>query len=446
MGLANSKHINRIVIDPTNNNIVLVAATGPLFGPGGDRGVYKTTDGGTTWKQVLKVDDDTGANDLVHGADRSEDLYASTYQRRRTACCMNGGGPGSGIWKSTDGGDTWTRLTNGLPTGPLGRIGARRLSAQREHRLRDRSKAEGRARAADAAAAARRRRRGAAAARRRTWRRRGGWRLAPTRAAPASIDRTTAARRGGSVSRRIRGRCTSARCASIRTTRIACSWRRRPADVDRRRPHVRQAAAISRARRQARHLDRSGQLGSRPDRQRRRRRIVVRQSEDVDVPAEPAGRALLPRRLRHGDAVQRLRRHAGQLQLVRPSASRHSRGITNDDWFQVQGGDGFVAITDPRDSRIVYTESQDGNMTREEQGHGRVEEHPPDARERRRRAEAGRRVPLPLGHADRASRRTIRACCIVGGNNVFRSTDRGDSWTAISPDLTTNAESRRRSS
>src|SRR5439155_5576266 len=113
MGLRDSKHIARIVIDPANDDIVLVAATGPLFGPGGDRGVYKTTDGGRTWKQVLKVDDETGANDLVMSVADPKTLYASTYQRRRTACCMNGGGPGSGVWKSTDGGDTWSRLTGG---------------------------------------------------------------------------------------------------------------------------------------------------------------------------------------------------------------------------------------------------------------------------------------------------------------------------------------------
>src|SRR5687767_11529178 len=122
MGLANSKHINRILIDPANDDIVWVAATGPLFGPGGDRGLYKTTNGGRTWTQVLKVDDDTGANDLAMSATDPRIMFASTYQRRRTACCMNGGGPGSGIWKSVDGGENWTRLTgNGIPAGPLGR-------------------------------------------------------------------------------------------------------------------------------------------------------------------------------------------------------------------------------------------------------------------------------------------------------------------------------------
>src|SRR5262245_53902792 len=124
MGLRTSRYINRIAIDPRNNDTVFVAATGSLWGPGGERGVYKTTDGGKTWKEVLKVDEDTGANDLVMDATNSRIVYASTYQRRRTACCMNGGGPGSGIWKSTDAGETWTRLTgNGLPEGPLGRIG-----------------------------------------------------------------------------------------------------------------------------------------------------------------------------------------------------------------------------------------------------------------------------------------------------------------------------------
>jgi len=124
MGLRDSKHIGRILIDPANNDVVIVAAQGPLFGPGGERGVYKTTNGGQTWTQVLKVDDQTGANDLAMSATDPKTIYASTYQRLRTACCMNGGGPGSGLWKSIDGGDHWMRITgNGWPDGSLGRIG-----------------------------------------------------------------------------------------------------------------------------------------------------------------------------------------------------------------------------------------------------------------------------------------------------------------------------------
>src|ERR1044072_3805785 len=87
IGLKSSKHINRVVIDPRDNDVVWVAATGPLFGPGGERGIFKTTDGGKSWKQTLKVDDDTGANDLVIDPANDRVLYASTYQRRRTACC-----------------------------------------------------------------------------------------------------------------------------------------------------------------------------------------------------------------------------------------------------------------------------------------------------------------------------------------------------------------------
>ena len=122
MGLRTSRHIHRIAIDPRDNNIVFVAATGSLWGPGGERGVYRTLDGGKTWKQVLKGDDDTGANDIVMDPANSQIVYASMYQRRRTACCMNGGGPGSGLFKTTDGGETWTRLKGGIPEGPLGRI------------------------------------------------------------------------------------------------------------------------------------------------------------------------------------------------------------------------------------------------------------------------------------------------------------------------------------
>jgi len=123
VGLKNSEHIGRIAIDPKDSNIVYVAAQGPLWGPGGDRGLYKTTDGGKTWSQVLKISENTGVSDVEIDPNNPETLYAAAYQRRRHMWTLIDGGPESAIYKSTDGGVTWNRLRAGLPTTDMGRIG-----------------------------------------------------------------------------------------------------------------------------------------------------------------------------------------------------------------------------------------------------------------------------------------------------------------------------------
>jgi photosystem II stability/assembly factor-like uncharacterized protein len=124
MGLRTSMHIGRIQLHPTNPDIAWVAAQGSVWGPGGERGLFKTIDGGRTWTHVLKGDDDTGATDVALDWNDPTVLYAATYQRRRSAYGFDGGGPGSALWKSTDGGTTWTKITgNGLPAGEYGRIG-----------------------------------------------------------------------------------------------------------------------------------------------------------------------------------------------------------------------------------------------------------------------------------------------------------------------------------
>lgn len=123
IGLRETQTIARVVIDPRNSNTVYVAATGHLFGPNAERGVFKSTDAGKTWAKVLFVDDNTGATDLAIDPSNPNTLYAAMYQRRRTGCCFNGAGPGSGLYKSDNGGRTWTKLTTGgLPPGNLGRI------------------------------------------------------------------------------------------------------------------------------------------------------------------------------------------------------------------------------------------------------------------------------------------------------------------------------------
>ncbi len=123
VGLRETSSIARVVLHPTDANTVYIAAVGNLWRPTAERGVYRTRDGGATWTRVLTVDTLTGATDLVMDPRDPNVLYAATYQRLRTGFGFNGGGPGSGLWKSTNGGDTWTPLLNGVPDGDKGRIG-----------------------------------------------------------------------------------------------------------------------------------------------------------------------------------------------------------------------------------------------------------------------------------------------------------------------------------
>ncbi len=123
MGLKNSEHIGKIIVHPENSDVVYVAAIGPLWNKGGDRGLYKTEDGGKTWNSIIEVDEHTGVNDVVMDPRDPNVLYASTHQRRRHVYTYVGGGPGSAMHKSVDGGATWTKINKGLPSVELGRIG-----------------------------------------------------------------------------------------------------------------------------------------------------------------------------------------------------------------------------------------------------------------------------------------------------------------------------------
>ena len=123
MGLKNSEHISKIVVHPNNSDVVWVASQGPLWKKGGERGVYKTTNGGKNWKRVLGNSEWTGATDLMIDPNDPQILYAATWDRHRTVAAYMGGGPGSGIHRSTDGGETWEKLSNGLPKSNMGKIG-----------------------------------------------------------------------------------------------------------------------------------------------------------------------------------------------------------------------------------------------------------------------------------------------------------------------------------
>jgi photosystem II stability/assembly factor-like uncharacterized protein len=122
VGLERSEKIGRMAIDPRNSDVVYVAAQGPLWADGGERGLYRTTDGGRSWNRILHVSDYTGISDIILDPRDPDVLYAASYQRRRNVGVLIGGGPEGAIFKSTDAGATWTKLTNGLPRGDVGRI------------------------------------------------------------------------------------------------------------------------------------------------------------------------------------------------------------------------------------------------------------------------------------------------------------------------------------
>ena len=125
LGLEDTRHIAAVRVHPKDPDVAYVAAMGHAFGPNSDRGVFRTTDGGKTWRKVLYIDGETGATDLTMDPNNPRVLYAAMYRLRRTPWTLDAGGGRSGLWKSTDGGDSWTEITRnaGLPRGPLGRIG-----------------------------------------------------------------------------------------------------------------------------------------------------------------------------------------------------------------------------------------------------------------------------------------------------------------------------------
>ncbi len=421
MGLRASYHINRIVIDPNDNNVVFVAAQGSLFGPGGDRGVYKTTDGGTNWKQVLKVDENTGANEVVMDPTNNKILYASTYQRQRSQCCFNGGGPGSGIWKSTDGGDTWARLAAGLPKVALGRIG---LDVYRKspNVLYASIQAEdppgggrgggggggGAAGAAPGDSGLYRSDDGGA-----SWQKMNSVNPRPMYFSQVRVDPNnpnTVLMGGVGLHMTIDGGKTVETDAAQAThDDVHAIW-----------------------------IDPSNS-----------NHILIGHDGGVSVsydgsrtwqwlPNLPVGTFY-----HIGYDLQYPFNVCGGLQdnydWCGPSAVRFRGGIGNDQWQTVQGGDGFVAIIDQRDWRIVYTESQDGNMTRKNRLTGDSKSIRPSAENVTPAPPANERyrwnwdTPMIFSPHDPGT-------LYVAAQMVFKSTDRGDTWTALSPDLTTNAD------
>ena len=123
MGLKQSEHISKIIVHPTDSNTIWVASQGPLWSSGGERGLYKSTDGGKTWINKLNINEWTGVTDLVIDPTNPDVLYLASWQRHRNVAAHMGGGPGTSLYKSVDGGETWFKIDNGLPSSNMGKIG-----------------------------------------------------------------------------------------------------------------------------------------------------------------------------------------------------------------------------------------------------------------------------------------------------------------------------------
>jgi photosystem II stability/assembly factor-like uncharacterized protein len=408
MGLRDTQHIGRVIIDPVEPDTVYVAALGRLWGPNDERGVFKTTDGGRTWSKVKFIDQDTGVVDMVMDPNNRHVLYAAAYQRRRAPWGFNGGGPGGGVYKTSDAGRTWTKLTTGLPSGIVGRIGLaiyrkdpRVLYATIEHRTEG-----GTYRSDDGGE---------------TWRKMSDVNPRPMYYSKIHIDPTNDRRiyiLGASLFVSDDGAKTFADPA---TGRAGANQVMSPTyDVGVHGDH--HALWINPA--NPRHLVLGNDGG-------------LYFSHDASITWDKVNN--LPIGQFYGIGVDMATPYNiyGGLQDTHsfggPSATRHYLGILNEDWVQINTGDGMYAQIDPSDSNIIYTESQDGNLSRFHRPTGDRKPIRPVAPPGEAPYRFNWTSPIAISPHDP---KTI----YFGGDRVFRSTDRGETWTA-GPDIT-RAEDR----
>jgi len=391
-GLAQSQHIGRIVVHPTKPNIVYVAASGPLWTSGGERGVYKTTDGGATWAAIKTIDEHTGAIDLVMDPGDPDTLYASMYQRQRKAYSFVGGGPGSGIWRTTDAGATWTKLTEGLPAGDLGRIG-----------------------------------------------------LGISRSQPSTLYAVVQAKDGGIYRTDDRG-ASSRRVGGNNLNQIP--WYFSQIRVDPQDPERVYVLGV-----QVHVTENGGQTwrsdGARSPHVDHHAMWIDPTDPDHIVLGNDGGLYLSHDKGRTWE-------FSGNLSITQyyaiavdmrepyyyvyggtqdnrswggPSRTRNRAGIVNSDWFQTVGGDGFYAAIDPTDPDIVYSESQNGGLVRYDGRTGERKSIRPQAKLGEKGYRFNWSAPLLISPHDP---KTI----YFASNVLFRSPDRGDSWTILGADLT----------
>jgi photosystem II stability/assembly factor-like uncharacterized protein/uncharacterized coiled-coil protein SlyX len=392
MGLADTHHIGRIVIHPFNPDIVYVAALGHLWGPNKERGLFKTTDGGQTWVNTKFIDDNTGFVDVAMDPESPTTLYAASYQRRRRGWGFNGGGPGSGLYKTTDGGETWVKLTKGLPKGNTGRIG-----------------------------------------------------IDIYRSDPNSVYAIIEHQEGGVFRSEDKG-LTWKRMSSTNPRPMYYSQIR----ID---PNNDQRIWVLGA---SMYVSEDGGKNFRTDYVRQihgdhHAMWINPENSNHMIVGSDGGIYLSYDRGRTWDFVNSL--PLGQFYEIGfdlrqpyyiygglqdngswggPSATRYRVGITNEDWFRIGGGDGFYVQVDPTDHTLIYAESQNGNLFRFDLKTGESKSIRPQPEDEKETYRFNWNCPILISSHDP---KTI----YYGGNKLFKSPDRGETWEA-SVDLTTQQD------
>ncbi|HKI83986.1 MAG TPA: glycosyl hydrolase [Candidatus Krumholzibacteria bacterium] len=392
MGLKESEHIGMIAVDPRNSDVVFVAAQGPLWRSGGDRGLYRTDDGGETWVKILDIDENTGVNE-VHLDPRDPDvIYATSYQRRRHVWVLLDGGPGSGIYKSTDGGENWEELKNGIPEVDKGRIG-----------------------------------------------------LAISPANPDFVYAIIEAQdKEGGVFRSTDAGATWKKMSSTMSTspqyynELVCD----PNDPDRvysmdtfLKVSEDGGATFSRVPGKYKHVDNHVLWIDPDDTDHMRVGCDGGLYETWDRAATWLFRANLPVTQFYKIAIDNdspfYNVYGGTQDnntIGGPTRTNSASGIHNYDWYITLGGDGFGPAVDPEDPDIVYSQWQYGNLARYDRRSGEVQDIQPQP-------EKGEVLKWNWSSALIISPHDPHRL-YYGANKLFRSDDRGDSWVKVSGDLT----------
>jgi len=391
LGLKESEHIGMIVIDPRNADIVYVAATGPLWSSGGDRGLYKTTDGGASWEKVLEVSEHTGINEVHMDPQNPDVLYATAHQRRRRQWTYLGGGPESGIYKSTDAGVSWEKINKGLPGGDKGRIGMSISPANPEviYAIVEAKSGQG------------------------------GFYKSTNRG--ASWEKQSSHSTSGNYYQEIVADPVDVdKVYSLNTfTQVTTDGGKSFTDLGEKSKHWDNHAMWINPKNNL-HLLQGCDGG-------------VYESFDggqnwkffTNLPVTQFYKVSV-------DNATPFYNIMGGTQdnysLLGPSQTVSQHGILSSDWIVTLGGDGFESVADPTNPNIIYSQYQNGGLVRFDKQSGETVSIQPKPREGEQAYNFNWDSPLMVSPHDP---KTI----YYAANKLFRSRDRGDSWEVISDEL-----------